>query len=531
MRNRLTMPQRPVPVQLMILATLVAALVSPAVAQRGPDIPSRPEIQVTALDINEAADDFAPVVLRGGDLLLFTSSRPSPFSGSGSQRIWSSTHTPSGWSTPWTTGEALANARHVGGAALTPDGNFMIFAAYDWEGGPESLEGFGRTDLYSAIRVGGEWANITNLGPALNSDAWDSQPTLSADGRTLYFSSDREGGLGLADIYVSKLTPSGWTPAVNLGPAINTPADDMSPTIAPDDKSLFFATNGRGGAGGFDLFIATGGEASGLGWGGVENLGTPINSAYDEYFFVSIPNSRNSYFCSDRGGFQDIYLAYPNPFPPDALVTVSGNVIDATTRMPIAAAISVTDLTTGEIVADYRTDDRTGTYFVMLARGRRYSITAESPRHVFYSNEYTIPANAEGKDLKKDIVLYPAAGGQTRLLVFFDFDKSELQKESVPDLRRAVQFLKSNPELNVEIGGHTDSLGTDAYNLQLSQQRAESVMRFLSSAGIGRERMKARGYGEAQPVADNASEEGQANNRRVEMRVMGPTSEPAQKRR
>ena len=101
----------------------------------------------------------------------------------------------------------------------------------------------------------------------------------------------------------------------------------------------------------------------------------------------------------------------------------------------------------------------------------------------------------------------------------------------MPDLRRAVQFLKSNPELNVEIGGHTDSLGTDAYNLQLSQQRAESVMRFLSSAGIGRERMKARGYGEAQPVADNASEEGQANNRRVEMRVMGPTSEPAQKRR
>jgi outer membrane protein OmpA-like peptidoglycan-associated protein len=515
-------------ISLMILA--VTLLGGVARSQPLRDVPSRPEIEVTALDVNEASDDFAPVVLRGGDLLLFTSSRPSPLSSSGSQRIWSSTHTPSGWSTPWPTGEALAKARHIGGATLTPDGNFMIFAAYAWDGEQESLAGYGRTDLYSAVRVGGEWRNIVNLGPALNSDAWDSQPTLSPDGRTLYFSSDRDGGLGLADIYASKLTADGWTPAVNLGPAINTAADDMSPTIAPDNKTLFFATNGRGGAGGFDLFVATGGDESGLGWGSVENIGTPINSAFDEYFFVSIPNSKNSYFCSDRAGFQDIYLAYPNPFPPDALVTVSGNVIDATTRLPIAASISVTDLGTGEIVADYRTDDRTGTYFVMLARGRRYSITAESPRHVFYSNEYSVAANAEGKDLKKDIILYPAAGGQTRLLVFFDFDKSELKQESVPDLRRAVQFLKSNPELTIEIGGHTDSVGTDEYNIGLSQDRADAVMRFLTGAGVSKERIKARGYGEAQPVADNGTEEGAANNRRVEMRVMGP-SEPAQKRR
>lgn len=515
---------------LVALALMLAATV--ARAQRVGNVPSRPEIEITPLDVNEVADDFAPVVLRGGDLLMFTSSRPSPFSSSGSQRIWSSMHSPSGWSTPWVTGEALANARHIGGATLTPDANFMIFAAYAWDGEEPDLQGFGRTDLYSAERVGGEWSNVTNLGPSLNGDAWDSQPALVSDGRTLYFASDREGGLGGTDIYVSKLTSAGWTPAVNLGPTINTERDDLAPTIAPDGKSLFFASDGHGGAGGFDLFIARGGDESGLGWSGVENLGTPINSAFDEYFFVSIPNSENSYFSSDRAGFQDIYLAYPNPFPPEALVTVQGNVIDATSKLPIAASIAVTDLSTGEIVATYRTDDRTGTYFVMLTRGRRYSITAESPQHVFYSNEYSVPSDTEGKDLRKDIVLYRAEGGQTRLLVFFDFDKAELKKESIPDLRRAVQFLKGNPALNIEIGGHTDSLGTDEYNLKLSQARAESVLGFLSGAGIGKERMKARGYGEAQPVADNATEEGQANNRRVEMRVMGPSDEePARRRR
>jgi outer membrane protein OmpA-like peptidoglycan-associated protein len=514
---------------LAALATLLPA--ARAWAQPTLSVPSRPDIQVTPLDINETTDDFAPAVLRGGDLLYFTSSRPGPFSRAGSQRIWSSTRTPSGWSTPWTAGESLSQARHIGGATLTPDGNFMIFAAYEWDRTRENLDGYGRTDLYSAERVRGEWANIANLGPALNGDAWDSQPALSADGRTLYFASDRDGGLGGSDIYVSRLGASGWSPAVNLGPSINTAGDDMSPTIAPDGQTLFFSSNGRGGAGGFDLFVAHGGDETGLGWGGVENLGTPINSAFDEYYFLSIANSRNSYFCSDRGGSQDIYLAYPNPFPPEALVTVAGHVIDQTSRLPIAASISITDLATGEVVANYRTDDRTGTYYVMLTRGRRYSITAEAPQYVFYSDEYSVPKNAEAKDLKKDIVLYRSNGGQTRLLVFFDFDKAELKRESIPDLKRAVAFLKENPELSIEIAGHTDSVGTSEYNLALSQDRAESVMSYLSAAGIAKSRMRARGYGEAQPVADNATEEGQANNRRVEMRVMGPSAEPAEQRR
>jgi outer membrane protein OmpA-like peptidoglycan-associated protein len=497
------------------LATIQAI----AQPQNLPPVPNRPEVQITPLSVNSSEDDFAPAVLRGGELLIFTSARSGPFGGSGTQRIWVASKAPNGWSTPASTSEALTHAEQTGSATLTPDGNYMIFAAYDWDDAGTGTTSSGRTDLYSAERVRGEWTNIQNLGPIINSSDWDSQPSLSVDGRTLYFASDRPGGMGGADIYVSRRTASGWSTPVSVGTTINTPFDDMAPSIAPDGKTLFFSSKGHGGVGGFDLFAATGGNEAGTGWNFIENMGTPINSIGDEYFFVSIPNSKNSLFSSDRSGNLDIYTAFPNPFPPEALVTVGGHVIEAGTNQPIAATITVTDLSSGEVVANYTTDDRTGDYFVVLSKGHRYSITAEAPDHIFYSDEYSVPPNTAGKDLKKDIVLYRTTGGSTRLLVFFDFDQAELKNESKPDLNRAIAFLKQNPGINVEIAGHTDSVGTESYNKKLSQDRADAVRQYLTQGGIEARRMKSIGYGESQPVADNGTEEGRARNRRVEMRV------------
>jgi len=490
-------------------------------SQTNPPVTNRPEVKVTNLSINSSGDDFAPVVLRGGDILVFTSTRSGPYGGSGDQRVWMSTRTTSGWSEPESANEALSHAEHVGSATLTPDGNYMIFAAYEWDdrGAGDGRVGSGRTDLFSAERVGGEWGNIKNLGPIINSSSWDSQPSLSPDGRLLFFASDRPGGTGGVDIYVSRLTASGWSAPENLGDPINTPMDDMAPTFSPDSKSLFFSSTGHGGAGGFDLFIAKGGNELGKYWKTIENLGTPINSAADEYFFESIPNSKNGYFSSNREGNFDIYTAYPNPFPPEALVTVSGHVLDRTSKQPVAASVTVTDLSSGEVVATYRTDDRTGDYYVILTKGRRYSITAEAPDYIFYSDEYSVPPNTSGSDLKRDILLSRTSGGITRLLVFFDFDKAELKNESKPDLERATEFLKDNPSIRVEIAGHTDSVGVDAYNLKLSQQRADAVRQYFIGRGIAKERLEAKGYGETQPIADNTTEEGRARNRRVEMRV------------
>lgn len=500
----------------MIIRRLLIAMAACAIGALGivqaQPVPNRTDVQITSLDINSSDDDFAPAALRGGQVLVFTSSR------SGEQRIWRSMRGSTGWSAPMEEGEALSYATEAGATTLTPDGTFMIFAAYEWNGSP-AQSGYGRTDLYSAELVGGIWTNVTNLGPEVNSSYWDSQPTLSVDGRTLYFSSDRAGGRGATDIYVSNRTASGWTRAVNIGEPINTLLDEMSPSIAPDGKSLFFSSTGHGGAGGFDLFVARGGNMRGTGWSGVENMGTPINSAANDHYFISLPNSQNGYFASDRAGGLDIYLAAPNPFPPEALVTVSGVVVDRETRQPIAADITVTDLSSGEVVANYRSDSRNGEYYVVLTRGRRYSITATAPDYIFYSDDYSVPPTAQGQDLKKDIELSRTGRGTTRLLVFFDFDQSELKNESKPDLNRAVEFLRQNPNISVEIAGHTDSVGVASYNKKLSQSRAESVRQYLVSGGVEARRMEARGYGEEQPIADNGNEEGKARNRRVEMRV------------
>ncbi len=508
-----------------LLVSFATLLAQPEPARNLP-VKDRSEIKITKMPFNGTYDDFAPVIIRGGRSMIFTSARPGPYSSSGEQSLFVSENQGGRqWGDAQPISQGLARAEHVGAAALTPDGNFMIFAAYDWDAANDDQNGSGRTDLYSAVRVGGAWGEVQNLGPVVNSDGWDSQPSLSPDGRLLFFASDRKGGFGGTDIYVSRLTAAGWSAPVNLGSQINTAFNEMAPTFSPDGKVLFFSSNGLGGVGGYDLFAAHGGNQMGMNWKDVENMGTPINSTGDEYFWVSVPNSTDGYFSSDRGGDQDIYLAVPNPFPPEALVTVTGHVADAVSRHPIAASITVTDLTTGEAIANYRTDDLTGDYYVMLPRGRHYSITAEAPNYIFYSDEYEVPKDTKGEELTKDIFLQPTSGGTTRLLVYFDYDKADLQDESLPDLRRAVQFLKNNPDVTAEVAGHTDSIGNATYNRDLSERRADAVRQYLIDHGVAPSRLKAVGYGELQPVADNGTPEGRARNRRVELRVTGGEKE------
>lgn len=497
---------------------IAAAVVLASLSTSAQPVPDRSDITVTPLEINSSQDDFASQFIYHGKTLFFTSARSGPTGGRGDQRIWyAAREGANNWGEPMATGDALSYAEHVGAATVTQDGNYMIFAAYRWESESRTLEGEGRTDLYSAERRGGAWMNVQNLGPVINTEHWESQPSLSSDGTYLYFASDRPDGQGGTDIYVSRRSATGWTTPRNLGTTINTAGNEMSPMIAPDGGRLFFSSDGHAGAGGYDLYVTDGGNPFDDTWGSIENLGTPINSEANEHFFISEPNSKNGYFSSDREGDYDIYLAYPNPFPPSAQVVVYGRILDDRTRQPVEATVTVTDLETGEVVSNFRSDDRTGEYTVILGRGRRYAITAEAPGYLFYSDAYTVPEDLEqGEEVNKDILLRE---GSTRLLIYFDYDKAELKRESFPDLERAVSFLQRNPDLNVEIAGHTDSVGSDAYNKGLSQRRAESVREYMIGKGIARGRLTARGYGEEEPVADNGTEEGRARNRRVEMRV------------
>ncbi len=495
-------------IQTFCLFLLAACAVS--VAQPTLSTVSAEDVVVNPLPFNSSDDDFAPFFMQGGRLLYFTSNRD------GEQDIYMVPRTSSGWGDPIMLQEAVNNGDHIGAATITPDGQYMVFAAYGRAG---SL--VGRTDLYSARKVNGQWVDVKNLGSDVNSESWDSQPFISADGNTLYFASDRPGGSGGTDIYMARRTPKGWSLAVNLGTNVNSSADEMSPSLAADNERMYFASNRVGGQGGFDIYtidlpkLATNTRAT--------NIGAPVNTDADEYFYFSIPNSNQAFFTSNRSGGEgdlDIYAAVPDPVPGKPVLIVRGMVKNAVTNAPVGSMITITDLQTAKQVAQFRSDDVTGEYFVMLTAGREYSVTASKEGYLFYSERFEVPADEVGREITYDIMLSPIEDGSVRLLVFFDFDKAELRPESRAELDRVTEFLKSNADIKVNIEGHTDDQGTADYNRGLSERRAESVKKYLIAGGVPAARVNSSGYGKSRPLMQGTTEEARARNRRVEMRIV-----------
>jgi outer membrane protein OmpA-like peptidoglycan-associated protein/Tol biopolymer transport system component len=501
--------------QLARIATLVLPvllLVPPAWAQD--DEPVRPTITAKQYDvsiremstINSSDNDFAPLLLGNGRVMYFTSDRE------GDQNIYTAVQGAGNWEQIQAMGPELNTSGDEGGSAITPDGHWMIFTACDRE------HGLGDCDLYIAEYVGGSWRDVKNLGPNVNTPFWESQPSISPDGLTLYFASERPGGAGGTDIWMSSRSYGGeWRAAVNLGRAINTAGDELAPHAAADNKTLYFSSDMLPGIGGQDVYRAN--NAGGI-WSSPEHLGTPVNSEYDDYFATLKLNSEDMLLSSNRGssgGDLDIYLAIPNPLPPGAVTTVTGNVTDSQTKAPLGATLTVRDIQSDQILSSFQSDDVNGDYVVVLQPGRTYVITAEAPGYLFYSDRFEVPADSKNSTVRKDILM---TRDIVRLLVYFDFDKATLQPTSTVDLSRAVEWLKANPEVKVELAGHTDNVGARDYNQKLSQDRAQAVMDYLVSKGVPASRIRARGYGMEEPIATNDEDEGRSMNRRVEFRVL-----------
>ncbi len=488
---------------ILILFTLILFILSVSTVSAQP-------IRVHEIDINSELDDFAPVFTQNSRTMFFTSERNRY-----NQSVYSADREGDGFANIDDVGSDVNDGDQNGSVALTPDGQYMIFAAYN-----HGVAGEGRTDLYSARKVDGDWEDVQNLGVAVNSGSWDSNPSLSSDGKTLFFASDRPGGFGGTDIYVTVKTREGWTKAKNLGPSVNTPSDEMTPHIAYDNKTFAFASNRSGGRGGFDIYFANindGGVSS------VSHPGGPINSPADEYFYYIIANSNVAYFASNRTGGTgglDIYTAIPNPHPSDAVVTVHGTVRDEATNNPLGVDIIVTDLTKGKVVANLRSDDVDGTYYVVLIPGRKYSITADREEYVFYSERFEIAKAKKGYVLDKDIYLTPISNGKTRLLIFFDFNKSGLHAESTPELDRLVNFMHKYKDIRISLEGHTDDVGSNEYNDKLSLDRANTVKKFLVGHGINEFRIHTKGYGKRKPLVQGKDAKARAKNRRVEMVIV-----------
>lgn len=467
---------------------------------------SAQQIQITPLPSNTPGDDFAPAITNHGRVLYFTSEE-----GGLGQRLYTSLRSSTGWQEAVKLRGDANDATHAGTATLTPDGRTMYFAAYEHD-----VRSYGRTDIYLATVYKGRATEIENIGSAINSPAFESQPSISADGRTLYFVSDRAGGTGGTDIYVSVWNGTTWTPARQLEGA-NSTADEMCPVVSADGKTLYFSSNRSGGAGGFDLYVAT---IAGNTVQKIISMGSAINTPADELFYAAIPNSDQAFFTrSTQSGRYDNYSIVPNPFPGDPVTLVEGTVRDGNTGAPVSATITITDLSTGSRMADLRSDPESGDYFVTLPRGRLYSVTASAPGYVFHSDRYEVAPTSPGQTLQQNIVLAPLKGGVDRLLVFFDYDKTDLRSESFSELERVVELLRANAGIKVRFEGHTDDQGSDDYNNDLSKRRAQAVASYIISAGIDAFRVDAIGLGEGSPVVPNSSDENRARNRRVEMRI------------
>lgn len=423
------------------------------------------------------------------------------------------------WKPPVSISPNINSPMNEGTCTISADGRHLIFTSC------MGRRGYGSCDLFESRKVGDEWTRPFNLGPEVNSPAWESQPSLSADGRTLFFVSDRRGGVGNKDIYVSyKLANGKWTKAENLGPRINTPYDEISPFIHVNNRTLFVASTGKPGFGGYDLFRS---EYENGAWTEMENFGSPVNNHEDQFsLFITRDGKRGFYSHEDNFKLNSSVL-YEIHVPEELQLKyksnyVKGIVRDAVTRKPLGARVELFNINRNELISSVEADSVTGEYLMVLTQGADYALYVSEPGYLFKSLNFNYEVQENLVPVSLDVLLDPVKAGASAVLnnIFFDLNKYDLKEKSVTELDKVTKFLTENPGLRIEISGHTDNQGTAAYNVQLSLKRAQSVVAYLTSHGIDGSRLTQKGYGAEKPLVPNDTEENRQINRRIEFRLI-----------
>ncbi len=483
--------------------------------------PLRNDLVLTNLvRLNSSRDDFAAAMSLDTTLLFFTSANSRA---QGAHSIFQARRADTGWTVPELAVQ-VNNHQSNGMPVLMPGGQTMFFTGCDY--------GFGDCDLYrveSGLRGGIDngrtpWMIPRNLGLGINGSFWDSQPCVSADGSVLVFSSDRPGGFGGRDIWIALRDQDGsWQPPINAGRFVNTVFDEMTPWIAPDNRTLYFASNGLPGLGGLDLyFVPIDPETVFAPAAPARNLGRPINGPADDIALSISPDGSHTFLASNRSGGRGGYDLYELNLPPltiDPTAVVRGVVKNGDGR-PVFADVEVSDLRTGNLIGRTQTVPETGEYAVLLRRDGNYAVTAAAAGYLFNSRRITVPSTLPENRTYNMTHTLQGMKGWVRLLVFFDAGSNALERESTVDLDRVVLFLRANPDMRVEIGGHTDNQGGPEENMRLSLERAEAVKSYLVGNRIPAKQIEVKGYGDTKPIAANSTEEGREMNRRVEMRVV-----------
>jgi hypothetical protein len=474
--------------------------------------------------INTTDDEYWPSITADGHTLMFTR-QPNVITNPGyagvvQEDFYISYLSGKIWQKAFNAGAPLNTIQNEGAQTLSSNGNYMFFTACNRPGG------VGNCDIYFSAFNDGKWSEPSNLGSPVNTKHWESTPSISADGRTLYFSSSRPGGFGGKDIWLTHLNAKNhWTEPVNLGADINTEGDEMSPFIHFDGKTLYYASDGKPGMGGFDLFVTR--LLTDTTWSAPQNLGYPINTFNDEMGLVIESGGQKAYYSSirDKQRGKDIFsFNLYESARPNSVSYMKGKVYDKETGKLLKAEYELINLSTGKVVMKDITDE-SGNFMVCLPSGYNYGINVSKPGYLFYSENFMFEGkHTASEPYIKKIILNPAKVGEKMQLanVFYEVDSWQLKKESISELDNLVNLLSENKNLAMEIGGYTDSTGSEQYNKTLSEKRALSVVNYLIKKGISSDRLIYKGYGNTSPLGDNVTIEGRKLNRRTEAKIIEP---------
>jgi outer membrane protein OmpA-like peptidoglycan-associated protein/tetratricopeptide (TPR) repeat protein len=473
--------------------------------------------------VNTIYPDYVPVITADESQIFFTSRNPTTtggeiehYDGLPFEDVYFSIHKEGKWSAPENMGRPINTKTHDAIAGLSANGLTLYLYKDDNAG-----------DLYECKKRGTDWSRPRPM-KEINSSWADKSVTISADEQLLFFTSNRKGGIGGYDIYMS--TREGddkWSAPVNMGPAVNTEYDEEGVFFHPDGRTLYFSSKGHSSMGGYDVFKTI--LQADSTWSKPENLGYPINTTGDDIFFVLSASGLHGYYSSHRKGGVGKSDLYRISMP--VAMRIKKNEEDSVAA-PVNPLTLVTGIITDDekniVVANLYSDGSSGKYLVALPSGRNYGITVKKEGYLFHSENFDIKASEDYHEVQKDIALKKIAVGSKIVLrnIFFDFDSPSLTDASIGELKRLVKLLNDVPTLKIEISGHTDNKGSDAYNKKLSGERAASVVTYLVKNGIDASRLRSAGYGEERPMADNANPDGSDNpegrqlNRRVEFEIL-----------
>ncbi len=409
-----------------------------------------------------------------------------------------------------------------GGATITGNNKELIYTVCKMVTSPRQ---YYNCDLYSSKNIKGYWTDIVPLERVNRPDTWESMPSVTADGRELYFVSNRPGGVGGYDIYKSFKDENGeWSEPINVGEPINTPGDEKSPFIHTDTRTLYFSSNGHPGMGGYDIYYVKLNDNNEK--PEVKNIGYPINTENDEMGFIVSIDGKYGYFSSNNiknesiGGMDFYYFPLYNEAKPEEVILIKGNLKSDDTTKPIKATVQIKSMESKHIT--FIPVDEDGDYVASLLKNEDYLLTIKGEDIVYQSTYVAAKDSITAPVIKLEMEVQPIEVGKHYRLhnIYFAFNSADILANSQKVLDEFIVFLNDHPTLQIGIEGHTDNVGSDEFNLILSENRAKAVYNYLVNNGIDANRLQYKGFGESNPIATNETEEGRAMNRRTEFVIL-----------